>query len=1260
MVELYAPNNSTYTKHGDVILAPVSCEISAELNGAWGLALVHPIDSDGRWKSITAGAVIRADSFNGSQLWRIRQVVKTEQGIQAAADPIFMDSRGDCFILSAHPTNATGQAALNALVAANSKYSASSNIVTQNTAYFERRNLIDCIAGATPSFLERWGGEILYNNNQIIINTRVGGDYGVRVLYGRNIAGISETYDTDAVITRIIPVSYNGHTLSGSTPWVDSAHISAYPTIHAAEVKYDRIKLAADVTGEAQEGDEIYDTLAELRTALQAAAEADFTAGVDAPAVSLSINMILLQDTEEYKDFTDLETVSLGDTVHCTHSRLGITSDARVVAIKYDSLRNAATAVTLSTLERNIFDRLVETATAVAKAIRPSGTVVAEQIAGFIDGTLAQLRIQNGIAERQEARAILFEDLDPNSSTYGALAIGTQGLQISRQRTADGRDWEWTTAVTSEGVIASTLIAQETLAVAAHFFADASGVHVTEDEYDATNGNNVFVDGTGVDVRDGTTSMAKFGTSVRVGESAKAHAVFASDASSFYTAAGGLAARISHGTASTASGKIGGGHTGAISSGNGFTFPLWYYPTGVNASTPLTVSMVVNGAAMSLQITDETPVAGVLCTLQYRAASNSVRLTATSDIQGAVLEITGTYYDYDPHFIFGAGIATGANSFVEGFGTRATGKGAHALGRGTLAQGDFSIAAGEESYATGQRSAAIGHEATATGENALAAGTKTRAANLNAAAFGSNTTTNRNNQFVVGEYNRLDSSLLFAVGDGDGNTRVNAFEVDQSGNTKTQNTHTVETLRAGGLVETDRLLYGYRPIPAGTQTNLNADVYMSTRRYICTSSATASGLQNCPTAVYFVMNVYAFGNKETTDSGYITVFRQITDANQRTWRQLATRSANVWNYGAWVQVDSSAFPDLSKTGAISSGGDITAGGRLLEGYTSIPDNANLAAADWLFQGVYICGTAATAATLTNCPTSNYFMLWNKTFFNREPSTPIGTNVTIQRTLRDGASRVWIQQARRTSDGWAFSAWIELDTSALADLTKTGNIVAGGSISADHVRLLNEVSLTYDSSTELTPARICAILKARAADFIAGTNVVNVQTMEGITRATLYVTYINDATTASAFCMSAWQASDVTYYRKPAYSDTWAIYYDPASQNQSAKLQTIEPIEITSLTNGSIYSANGGAWYYKQGTRVHVHLAVSGITSGTVVKLYTMPAGYRPAAGSIIAGAAYSATSTCGCYISGSTGVIYGFTARTNGTATFDFDYDAFS
>lgn len=56
-------------------------------------------------------------------------------------------------------------------------------------------------------------------------------------------------------------------------------------------------------------------------------------------------------------------------------------------------------------------------------------------------------------------RAVLFEDLNKESPLYGAMAMGTQGLEISKIRTADGRDWDWTTAMTAEGIVASAIVA---------------------------------------------------------------------------------------------------------------------------------------------------------------------------------------------------------------------------------------------------------------------------------------------------------------------------------------------------------------------------------------------------------------------------------------------------------------------------------------------------------------------------------------------------------------------------------------------------------------------------------------------------------------------------------------------------------------------------------------------------------------------------------------------------------------------------------
>lgn len=517
MIELYKASNTNFSNHGDIVLSPFSCIIQAEINGTWGLSLTHPLDKEGKFKELVTGAVIKAPSFNGSQLFRIRNTVKANNGISCEADPIFLDARGDAFIQSVHPTGATGQQALSAICAVNSKYSGISNITTENTAYFEQRNLIDAIAGESPSFMERWGGEVLYNNFEIIINDRIGGDYGVKVLYGKNLAGVRETINVDNVVTRVYPYAYNGHTLADNG-YIDSPIIASYPTIHTQKRVYENIKLAQDVTGEEpQATDIICADLTELRQALTNAVGDDFTNGADKPTISLEVDMVLLKNTTAYKDFADLETVSLGDTVHCKHAILGIESDARVVSLTYDSIKKGVTSVVLNSERASLFSQLSGVVKAVARAITPDGDVKAEQIQGFIDGTLAQLRLQNTIAKKQDVRAILFEDLDPDSTTFGALSIGTQGLQISKERTADGRDWVWTTAATAEGIIAGTLIAQEQLAVAKHFFADATGVHVTEEEYDATTGKNILIDGDSFDIRDGEDVLATVTADTSIG-----------------------------------------------------------------------------------------------------------------------------------------------------------------------------------------------------------------------------------------------------------------------------------------------------------------------------------------------------------------------------------------------------------------------------------------------------------------------------------------------------------------------------------------------------------------------------------------------------------------------------------------------------------------------------------------------------------------------------------------------------------------------
>lgn len=461
MIQIYSKKNTNFSKNGDTVLVPDEASLSVELNGVWALNLHHPIDKNEKWKYLEESAVLKVPSFNGDQLFRIYNRGKSDSGINVQAYPIFFDAKDDCFLTDVRPTGENGQQTLDIMCAANKKYSAESNIKKATTAYYQYTNLINAINGdGSNAFINRWGGEILYDNYKVIINERVGGDYGVELLYGKNIKadGLTEEIDMSDVVTRIYPKAYNGHKMSGNG-YIDSPLISNYPTIKATTITFADVKMRED----AQEDDKkngviICSTQAELDAALRQRCQEKFSSGIDKPRISISADMILLQDTDQYKDYKVLETVSLGDTIHCKHSKLGIVTDARVIALEYDCIQKRVISVELGDFKNNYFDKITSSADKVESIVNPDGSIMAEKVQGILDGVYTQLKLQSTVAKKVNGRAFTVEDLDPDSPLYGCMVWGTQGLQIATKRTADGKDWDWTTAITAKGIAANAVI----------------------------------------------------------------------------------------------------------------------------------------------------------------------------------------------------------------------------------------------------------------------------------------------------------------------------------------------------------------------------------------------------------------------------------------------------------------------------------------------------------------------------------------------------------------------------------------------------------------------------------------------------------------------------------------------------------------------------------------------------------------------------------------------------------------------------------
>lgn len=459
MIQIYKAFNTDQTRNGDMVLMPSAATTHAVLNGSWSAELTHPIDPEGRWKYIEEEAIVEMPSFNGKQLYRIRSKKKTASTVQATMEPVFFDSIDDCWLEDVRPTNKTGQEALDIMLESNPKYSAQSDIDKLGTAYYEYQNFMEALnSNQDNSFINRWGGEILFDNYEIIVNSRVGEDRGVEIRYGKNIKkdGISEEVSTGNTVTRIYPKAYNGYKMSGKG-YVDSPLLKKYPTVKTITMTFSDVKMAED----AQEGDEekgiiICNSQDELDQALKMKCENQYSNGLDKPSVTISVDMVLTGNTEEYKQYRKLEEISLGDTVHCRNARLGIVTDARVIELKYNSILKRVESVVIGDYSYNYFNNVSSTVNRVQSAIRSDGTVVAEQVYGAINTLNAFLHAQSTAAKRTDSVAYLIENLDQNSELYGAMEAGTQGLRLAKER-KDG-EWIWRTAVTAAGIIADLIV----------------------------------------------------------------------------------------------------------------------------------------------------------------------------------------------------------------------------------------------------------------------------------------------------------------------------------------------------------------------------------------------------------------------------------------------------------------------------------------------------------------------------------------------------------------------------------------------------------------------------------------------------------------------------------------------------------------------------------------------------------------------------------------------------------------------------------
>ena len=380
----------------------ISSKIERTINSSYFLEFDMPLSSD-LSNIIKENMEIEASIPNNqTDIFRVRLIRKDLDTIYFYCTQVFF-SLEDNFI---EDTNIVSKDGLGAILQIGNntqyphKFNFYSDIGTTNNARMVRKNVVSAILGDEDNtFISRWGGELDIHKYNVKMLTKLGTDRGVTIEYKKNLTGFEGTIDYSTYYTRCMPQGYDGLFLDEK--YVDSENINInHPIIKVIEFPDIKVKQNEDSDG--------YSTEEEAKQALRKAVKELYKQGADIPVANYEVNFIELSSTEEYKNYSILESIWLGDTVTVKHDNFNI--KARCVHYSFDPIVKRYNSISLGEASTGIIEQnnqvkdeinkvidstKSEFAIALDAAIKEASDLINNGLGGYIVKTRNELLIMD-------------------------------------------------------------------------------------------------------------------------------------------------------------------------------------------------------------------------------------------------------------------------------------------------------------------------------------------------------------------------------------------------------------------------------------------------------------------------------------------------------------------------------------------------------------------------------------------------------------------------------------------------------------------------------------------------------------------------------------------------------------------------------------------------------------------------------------------------------------------------------------------------
>lgn len=355
---LFSPNAKEFNNNGiGVLIDTASCIVTEERNGEYELEMQYPVN--GKFYSniaVDCQILAKPNETSSLQAFRIYRISKPMMGI------VTINAEHISYRLSNVLVNAFASSSITNVFSKLKSEAINDNPFnfwtdkTSTTRYetFKPASIRSLLGGNENSILDVYGGEYEFDNYTVKLHESRGRDNGVVIAYAKNLTGVVCDERLDGVVTGVIAY-WQGTDENGISQEIrsDLAKIDT-------DLSYSR-DIAVDCSS-------VFDTKPE-KSYLNQLAEKYLNDYKNTPYVSVSVQFVNLGDTEEYKQYKNLERVRLCDIVTVIHPTYDIRISAKVVKTVYNVLKEKYEKIEIGTQKTNITQTIAKQETEITNTV---------------------------------------------------------------------------------------------------------------------------------------------------------------------------------------------------------------------------------------------------------------------------------------------------------------------------------------------------------------------------------------------------------------------------------------------------------------------------------------------------------------------------------------------------------------------------------------------------------------------------------------------------------------------------------------------------------------------------------------------------------------------------------------------------------------------------------------------------------------------------------------------------------------------------